>query len=394
MMPAQLADGPAGGQHAPVHPGRHVLADAGAAARALPWRPVLLSFVAARVVVLLALGLAQGLHAVFPHLRSEGLLGWDAYWYHLIAQWGYGELSQESLRFFPLLPVVARGVAPVLLGSEGAALLVISNGAALLTGLLLHRLVRQHGFAADVADRAVWAAAFAPAAFVMVMGYTEPVYTALLCALLIALRERRWLLVAALGLPLGALRPPGVVLCVVVLVEAVAGAARRDRPGAAAPRARGRRAGRRAGDVPAVGGGALRRPAAALPGPGGRRAARRRLRGPRAGHRPGRHRGGPPAAGRRRAAPALGRRRCSLPARAAAAGSRGHGWCSPGSPCCWPSPRDGCRASSAMRSARCRCWSVRPFSQHGSRVRSTTIVVAPLLLGVYAAMAFLHLYVP
>lgn len=217
MMPVEVAPNPSG----PAHPGR--LARAYARLGPLAWRPVLVSWVAARVVVLLALGLAQLLHAHDGDLRTEGLLGWDARWYHLIAAQGYAALPDEALRFFPLLPLLVRLLSPLLLGWEGGALLLLSNGAALVFGLLLHRLVVREGLGEAVATRAVWVAAFAPAAFVQVMGYTEPVYGALVCGLLLAAKDRRWLVVALLGLLAGALRPPGVVLAAVVAVEAVRG---------------------------------------------------------------------------------------------------------------------------------------------------------------------------
>ncbi len=221
MMPVQVAPRPSGSRPPPVPagPGRRALA----VLRAQPWRPVLLSLLVARVVVLLALALAQLLHLHDGDLRTEGLLGWDARWYHLIAAQGYQALPEEALRFFPLLPLLVRGLAPLLLGSEGAALLLLGNAGALAFGLLLHRLVLREGLGTRVADRAVWAAALAPAAFVHVMGYTESLYGALVCGLLLAARGRRWALVALLGLAAGALRPPGVVLAAVVLTEAVRG---------------------------------------------------------------------------------------------------------------------------------------------------------------------------
>ena len=217
MMPVEVAPRPPG---PPAHP---VSARLTARVRGLPWRTVLLSLVAARVVVLLALLAAHLLHRHDGDLRTEGLLGWDASWYERIAADGYSALPAESLRFFPLLPLLTRGLAPLLLGSEGAALLVLSNGSAVVFGLLLHRLVLREGLGEPVARRAVWAAAFAPAAFVQVMGYTEPLYGALVCGLLLAARSRHWPLAAVLGLLAGALRPPGVLLALVVLVEAAAG---------------------------------------------------------------------------------------------------------------------------------------------------------------------------
>ncbi len=192
----------------------------------LPWRPVLLSFLVSRAVVLAALGLAQLLHRHDGDLRTEGLLGWDADWYDRIATSGYTGLPPEALRFFPLLPLLARLLAPLLLGSAGAALLLLSNAAALVFALLLHRLVLREGLGRRVADAAVWVAALGPASFVLVMGYTEPLYAALVCGLLLAVRDRRWAVVAAVGLLAGLLRPPGVLLALVVVVEALRGAVR------------------------------------------------------------------------------------------------------------------------------------------------------------------------
>lgn len=198
------------------------LAEAVDALRAQPWRPVLLSFLAARVVVGLALVVAELLRAQDPDLREDDLLGWDAAWYHRIAEQGYADLDREGVRFFPLLPLMAR-VLGLVVGDAGIALLLLSNGLAIVFALLLHRLALREGLGREVADRAVWVAAFVPAGFVHVMGYTETTYGVLVCGLLLAARERRWVVVLALGVLVGLLRPPGVVLAPVVLVEALRG---------------------------------------------------------------------------------------------------------------------------------------------------------------------------
>lgn len=181
------------------------------------WRPVLLSWLAARAVVLAALVVAQQL----PAAQREGLLGWDADWYRRIGNLGYEHLPREGVRFFPLLPLAARALA--LGGDTGPALLLLANAAALAAGLLTYRLALREGLGETAAARAVWAVALAPAAYVLVMGYTEALHLALLAGLLIGLRDRRWLLVAVLGALSGMLRPTGVLVVVPVLVEAVRG---------------------------------------------------------------------------------------------------------------------------------------------------------------------------
>lgn len=180
-------------------------------------RPVLLSWLVARAVVLTALFAGELVGAG----RREGLLGWDADWYRRIGNLGYGGVPREGVRFFPLLPLLARALS---LGRDtGPALLVVANAAALVAGLLVHRLALREGLGRTAASRAVWAVALAPAGYVLVMGYTEPLHLVLLAGLLLGLRDRRWLLVAVLGALSGALRPTGVVVGLPVLVEAVRG---------------------------------------------------------------------------------------------------------------------------------------------------------------------------
>ena len=75
------------------------------ALRELPLRPVLWSWMIARLVVLAALWLSQ---AVTGPVRKDDLLGWDAEWYLRIAQGGYADISAGERRFFPMLPLLAR----------------------------------------------------------------------------------------------------------------------------------------------------------------------------------------------------------------------------------------------------------------------------------------------
>src|SRR5580698_1448456 len=76
-------------------------------------REALLPFAVARVVVLGALGLAHFVvdrthpaNAATVFRVHQGLLGWDAGWYESIARVGYQPLGLQSLRFFPLVPLL------------------------------------------------------------------------------------------------------------------------------------------------------------------------------------------------------------------------------------------------------------------------------------------------
>ena len=184
------------------------------------------SWLTARAVVLGAFVLAAVLHAVLPTRKPfQDLLGWDADWYRRIASFGYAALPHESLRFFPLWPLLARYVSAVSGIGVAAALLVLANGFALLYSRLLQQLALHEGWSPAAARRACWVAALAPAGFVLVMGYAEALSGCLLAGVMLTSRRRRWWAAAGLGVLLGLLRPTGVVVGVFVLLEAARGLA-------------------------------------------------------------------------------------------------------------------------------------------------------------------------
>ncbi len=185
--------------------------------RQLPWRPVLLSFLAARLVILVALWVS----AAIPASTRDGLLGWDAGWYLRIAQDGYDGLPAEGHRFFPLLPILGYAFGVPLGDNPGLAMLLLTNASAIAYALLATRLAMREGLDQSAADRVPWVVAFAPAGFVLVMGYTEALFGVLVCAALLAARGRRWWLAAVAGALAGLLRPTGVVLVLPMLLEAL-----------------------------------------------------------------------------------------------------------------------------------------------------------------------------
>jgi hypothetical protein len=186
-------------------------------------------WVAARLVVVGALALARFFFDELapgrprPGTVDDGLLGWDAGWYSGIATHGYEDLPDESVRFFPLVPLLTRALAVVLAGNEDLALVVLANGAALAAGVLLFRLARHETGDRALAVRAAWFLAIAPPAFVLVMGYAESVLMALAVATFLGLRKRRWLGAAAGGALAALTRPIGLLLVVPAAVEAVRG---------------------------------------------------------------------------------------------------------------------------------------------------------------------------
>ena len=158
-------------------------------------REALLPFVVARVVVLGALGLA---HFVVDRTNPangatvlrvhQGLLGWDAGWYESIARVGYQPLGTQSLRFFPLVPLLTHGLAWIPGLGDGPALVLLANAAALAATALLYLLARRELGEAARARRTVWILSLLPASFVLVMGYAESVLLLLAVGCFLALR--------------------------------------------------------------------------------------------------------------------------------------------------------------------------------------------------------------
>jgi hypothetical protein len=185
--------------------------------------------VAARLLVLAALGVAElvshRLDLVDEAGRrlQDGLLSWDAHWYYRIAERGYEAIPFESVRFFPLLPILARGLSSVLGGHTGLALLILANGPALLLGALVHRLVERETGDAALARRAAWLMALIPPFFVMVMGYSEPITLCLFVGAFLCLRSGRWGWAAVAGFLAGLARPVGILLAIPAAIEGARG---------------------------------------------------------------------------------------------------------------------------------------------------------------------------
>jgi hypothetical protein len=163
---------------------------------------------------------------------KQGLFAWDAAFYRDIAEHGYDGVARQGLRFFPIVPLAARALSVPLLGHVGPALVLLVNGAALATGVLLYRLVREETGNRALASRAAWFVALLPPAVVLAMGYAEAVALALVVGVFLMLRRRRWWAAFALGVLAGLCRPTGMLLALPAFVEVVRGwRTARDRTG-------------------------------------------------------------------------------------------------------------------------------------------------------------------
>jgi len=187
-------------------------------------RAAVLPWLVARVIVLASLAatrfLVDQLDATERLPLRQGLFGWDATFYRLVAEHGYQAVGEDGLRFFPLVPLLARGLGVVFVGNSALALLVVVNGAALLFGALLHRLVVLETHDLRAARRAVWFGSVVPPAVVLVMGYAEAVLLALGVGVFLAIRTDRFAWAAGLGVLAGLCRPLGLLLMIPVAIEA------------------------------------------------------------------------------------------------------------------------------------------------------------------------------
>ena len=191
-------------------------------------RIAVVPWVLARVLVLAALALSRHLFDEIgtpprPIALGQGLFAWDAAYYRAIAEHGYRAVGEASLRFFPLVPMLSRGLGWLFADHAAAALLVIANGSALLFGALLHRLALRETGDAATARRAAWFAALFPATFVLVLGYAEATAMMLGVVVFLGLRSNRFGWAAGAGLLAGLCRPVGVLLVIPAAVEAARG---------------------------------------------------------------------------------------------------------------------------------------------------------------------------
>ena len=187
----------------------------------LPW-------LTARVITLFALGLAKyevkHFHITNPKAVLEshdGLLGSDAGWYQTIAAHGYGALPRSTTRFFPLLPLLDRGLHDITTMTVGIASLLVVNVAALLLGVGIYALVRAELQDTLLARRAVWLIMLAPPAFVFVMGYSEALLVLLAVAFFAAIRRGNWWWAGLFGFLAGTARPIGCLLVLPAVIEVI-----------------------------------------------------------------------------------------------------------------------------------------------------------------------------
>lgn len=150
------------------------------------------------------------------------LLRYDSAWYLMIASEGYSyngnDLVYHPVVFYPLYPLISRGITTLFGIPETLSLLIVSNASILLAVVLACRLVKDL-YGDEVALYTVALLSFFPTSLFFSAGYTESLTLLLIVIFFLMLRsERLFLAAGAAGLAM-ATRSTGVVLMLPLLWE-------------------------------------------------------------------------------------------------------------------------------------------------------------------------------
>jgi hypothetical protein len=151
-----------------------------------------------------------------PHLSLafNTFAQWDSGWFIRIAEHGYD--VKQSSAFFPLYPLVVRGIAEVL-GSTVIAGVLVSLAAAGLAAIAVFKIAQRLVGEAVASDSVLLLALF-PLAFVFTAVYSDALFLALAGWAFWAALRRQALLASLLGGLAVATRPTGLALLPALLV--------------------------------------------------------------------------------------------------------------------------------------------------------------------------------
>lgn len=187
------------------------------------WRRVLVLWSASRVAVVLLgwlMSTQLGWHRALEPWQEQpwtALTGWDTVYYIRIAHDGYVEGGRVA--FFPLYPLLIRGLQePTGLG-DALASLAVSNLATLVALCGLYVLARNR-WSELHAWRGVLYLVLSPYAFVLTLAYSESIFLALASWLFVFSDRNREAPTAALGFLAGLTRVNGAVLALPLAIVA------------------------------------------------------------------------------------------------------------------------------------------------------------------------------
>lgn len=142
---------------------------------------------------------------------------WDAQRFVDVAQSGYQAITDTP--FFPLMPLIIKGIA-LLCGNQGyiAIGMVVSNAALLGTLFVLYQLATE-ALGETVGRRALLYLCIFPTAFFFFASYNESLFLLMTCGAFLAMRRQKWWLAGVLGLLAGLTRTAGIMLMLPFLYE-------------------------------------------------------------------------------------------------------------------------------------------------------------------------------
>jgi hypothetical protein len=159
----------------------------------------------------------------------DRLLIWDAGWFVRVAEEGYahgyayddeGQITGNGLAFFPGYPWLIRLAHAALRVDHGTAAILIAWIAAAVLAVLVY-LLGKAMWNERVATILTVLVCTQPMSVVLSMGYSEPVFLALVVGALLAAYRHRWLVAGLLGLAAGLTRPTGVALSLALILAAL-----------------------------------------------------------------------------------------------------------------------------------------------------------------------------
>lgn len=182
-------------------------------ANILVYSQVLGILLASRLVVVLAMFFSA--RFVTPSIHAAGesnipwyqyLLRWDAGWYLQIVRDGYShtgdELTQQSINFSPLYPLICKGVT-FLGASPEVAVVVVSNLLFVAGVFLFFKLIRED-YGDEVGLVSVATLCFFPTSVFFSAGYTESLALVLITACFLLMKRKHFVLASTfIGLAVG-----------------------------------------------------------------------------------------------------------------------------------------------------------------------------------------------
>jgi hypothetical protein len=153
---------------------------------------------------------------------------WDADWYMSIVLYGYipsADIANvhSNLAFFPLYPYLVRlfslGLPPTIRTEPNIFVLgiMLSNIFFVSALAVIHRLARLLTNSSEAAQRTVLYLLVFPTSFYFSIFYTEATYLFFTAVTIWAALTRRWALAGLLGGAVALIRPPGVLIALVLL---------------------------------------------------------------------------------------------------------------------------------------------------------------------------------